>query len=161
MTDNKDPNAECVTVMQAPITLDYKFTAPDITARFLAAIKEGRFIGSRVEEGGAVYCPPRAVCPETGLAADEIVELSDKGIINSFTIVHIPIPDNPMKPPLVDADIKLDNTDVTFLHLIGECENADVHMGMRVEAVWATPEERSFSPSSIMYFKPSNSKEVS
>lgn len=154
MAEKKDPNAERVNIMYAPVNLDYKFTASDHTSRFLASIKDGKFIGSQVKDGAPVYVPPRPVCPETGLPANKIVELPDTGIVHYFTIVHIPIPDNPIKPPFVVANVLLDGADISFLHLISGCDNDEITMGMRVKAVWKPAEKRGLSPENIHFFAP-------
>ena len=40
------------------------------------------------------------------------------------------------------------------MHLLQEVDADQVHMGMRVEAVWAPPEERGPTLESIRYFRP-------
>jgi len=154
MGDKKDPNAERVNIMHSPVNLDYKFTASNHTSQFLSSIRDGKFIGSQVKDGSPVYVPPRPVCPETGLPANNLVELPDTGIVQTFTIVHIPIPANPIKPPFVVANILLDNADITFLHLISGCDNEDIEMGMRVKAVWKPAAERGKSPENVHFFAP-------
>lgn len=154
MADKKNPNEERVNIMYAPVNLEYKFTASDHTSRFLDSIRQGQFIGSQVSEGSPVYVPPRPVCPETGLPALNMVKLPDTGKVHWFTIVHIPIPDNPIKPPFVVANILLDGADITFLHLISGCENDEIEIGMRVKAVWKPEAERTHSPENIQYFAP-------
>ena len=154
MSNKKNPNAERVNIIYHPIKLDYTFTASDFTTSYLEALREGRFIGDRVVEGDSVYSPPRGVCPRTGLATTELVDLPNRGVIKMFTVVHIPIPENPMKPPLTIANIQLEGTDTTFLHLIGECKNDEVYAGMPVEAVWKPEEEWQYSPANIRYFAP-------
>jgi len=57
--------------------------------------------------------------------------------------------------PYVSATILLDGADIGLMHLIQECDAKDVHMGMRVEAVWAPPEERKPTLESILHFRPS------
>ncbi len=154
MAEKQDPNAERVNIMYSPVNLDYRFTASDHTTRFLNSIKNGQFIGSQVKPGSPVYVPPRPICPETGLQANEFVDLPDTGIVHWFTIVHIPIPDNPIKPPFVVANILLDGADITFLHLISGCANENIEIGMRVKAVWKPEDKRSLSPANVRFFAP-------
>lgn len=154
MADQKDINAERVNVMHSPVNLDYTFTASSHTSKFLDSIKNGVFLGSQVEDGSPIYVPPRPVCPETGLPANKLVELPDTGKVHWFTIVHIPIPDNPIKPPFVVANILLDGADITFLHLISGCDNEDIDIGMRVKAVWKPESERTHSPANVLFFAP-------
>ena len=56
--------------------------------------------------------------------------------------------------PYVSATILLDGADIGLMHLIQEVEADQVHMGMRVEAVWSPPEERGPTLESIRYFRP-------
>jgi uncharacterized OB-fold protein len=55
----------------------------------------------------------------------------------------------------VSATILLDGADMGLFHLIQEIEADKVHMGLRVEPVWAPPEQRGPSLESIRYFRPS------
>ena len=56
------------------------------------------------------------------LEADIEVPLTDKGCIESFTVVHIPIPGNPIVPPYVCAMIRLDGANISFFHLIQDVD---------------------------------------
>ncbi|HOO91006.1 MAG TPA: hypothetical protein PLA74_09325, partial [Syntrophales bacterium] len=65
----------------------------------------------------------------------------------------------PTKPPFIGALIKLDNTDTSFLHLIGGFDLRDfdtvrktVKNGMKVKAVWK--EEKTGHIMDIRYFEP-------
>ena len=53
----------------------------------------------------------------------------------------------------VSATILLDGADIGIFHLVQEVPAEEVHMGMRVEAVW--DDERRPTLESISYFKPS------
>ena len=54
----------------------------------------------------------------------------------------------------MSATILLDGSDIGMMHLIQEAKAEDVHMGMRVEAVWAPAEDRKPTLESIKYFRP-------
>ncbi len=149
-----------VTMMDAPIYLPYHFVAGQSTARFLRSIQQGRIVGQRCAGDSNVYVPPRGACPLRGLPTDEDVELSDKGTLESFTIVHIPIPHNPLKPPFAVGAIVLDGAAVSFVHLLSEVVNADVHVGMRMQAVWKDRAEWGYSFENIRYFKPIDEPDV-
>ena len=146
---------ELITHFNSPIYLQYHFTAGASTTRFLHAAKQGRLIGERCERCKKVNVPPRGPCPICGISTSEEVEVSNDGVIESFTIVHLPIPTNPIKPPFIVANIKLDGSDITFIHLVSECENEKVMHGMRVTAVWKPENEWDFNGmANIKYFKP-------
>jgi len=152
---------EAITGFEAPIYLNYRFTAGEATSRFLSELKEGKIVGQRCPSCKNVYVPPRGSCAKCGVATEEEVEVSDKGTVMSFTIVHIPIPGNPIKPPYVVANIILDGSDITFIHLIsGAVPNEDVHIGMRVAAVWKPKEEWDYTMENIAWFEPIDEPDV-
>jgi uncharacterized OB-fold protein len=75
--------------------------------------------------------------------------------VTSFCIVRVPYPGQSIRPPYVSASVLLDGADIPFLHLVGEIAPEDVRMGLRVEAVWVDPTERTASVESIRWFRPS------
>lgn len=139
---------------ESPINLRYKFAAGKATSSFLRGMKEGKIIGHRSPATGMVIVPPRGSCTVTGVPTTEEVELKGTGTIKSFTIVHLPIPNSPLKPPMVIANVVLDGSDQSFIHLVGECKNEDVQIGMRLEAVWRDKSEWDYGMDNIAYFKP-------
>ncbi len=150
MNDAREP----VTGIEVPINLKYEFTAGAALARFLSSIREGRIVGQRCPGCSSVYVPPRGACSRCGIATAEEVEVSDRGVIESFTIVHIPLPGNPIKPPFIAANILLDGTDMACLHLVSEVPTDRVEVGMRVQAVWKPREEWGYTFENIAWFKP-------
>jgi uncharacterized OB-fold protein len=64
---------------------------------------------SKCGQCGKVVVPPRLLCPYCGpgVKAMELVELSNKGVIQSFTVYHFP-PEGFQSPVLL-ALVKLDN----------------------------------------------------
>ncbi len=150
----KPAASEPVTTMEAPIYLPYNFTAGAATTQFLKALKDGRILGQRCADVEEVYVPPRGSSPKHGRPTTVNVELPDTGVVRSFTIVHIPIPGNPIKPPFVVANILLDGACVPFIHLVSEVENEEVRIGMRVQAIWKPYQEWDYSLENIRYFKP-------
>jgi uncharacterized OB-fold protein len=86
--------------------------------------------------------------------------LPDKGTVQSFTVVAIPIPNNPIKPPFVVANLVLDGANISFIHLISECENSEVRIGQRVQAVWKPREEWGYAMDNIRYFRPIDEPDI-
>ena len=152
--------SEPVTVMQAPVYLHYHFTAGRAATRFLQQLKAGVLSGQRCPRCSQVYIPPRGSCPACGVATEEEVVLSDKGTVQSFTIVHIPIPGNPIQPPYVVANIVPDGANISFIHLLSECDIQAVRIGQRVEAVWRPREEWTWAMENILYFRPLDEPDV-
>lgn len=154
-----EDNAQ-ITMMDAPIYLTYNFTAGRATTRFLHALKQGRLMGQKCPSCGKVYAPPRGSCAKCGVATTDQVQLSDKATVESFTIVHIPIPGNPIKPPYVIANLVPDGSNISFIHLVSECENDAVHIGQRVQAVWKPQEEWDYAMENIRWFKPIDEADI-
>ena len=53
-----------------------------------------------------------------------------------------------------------DGANVSFIHLMSECVNEDVHIGQRVQAVWKPEDEWGYSMDNIRYFKPLDEPDV-
>ena len=145
---------ETISGIEVPISFNYKYTAGSTAARFLEKMKEGRIVGQRCPSCSNVYMPPRGCCAKCGVVTEEEVELPPTGVIESFTIVHLPIPGSPIEPPIISANIILDGADIACLHLVSEVDPDDVDIGMRVEAVWKPREEWGYSFENIAYFRP-------
>jgi uncharacterized OB-fold protein len=139
---------------ESPINLKYSFAAGAATAKFLREIKKGRIVGQRSAVTGYVSVPPRGACPISSTPTVEEVVLPETGTILSFTIVHIPIPNAPIQPPFVIANIVLDESDQTFIHLVSECDNESLEIGQRVKALWKPEEEWGLTSENIKYFVP-------
>ena len=151
---------DTITGIDVPIYLKYNFTAGTAAARFLAQVKRGQLTGQRCPGCEQVYIPPRGSCPACGVPTQEEVEVADKATVESFTIVSIPIPNNPIQPPYIIANLVADGANISFLHLISECVNEDVHIGQRVQAVWKPESEWDYAMDNIRYFKPIDEPDV-
>ena len=143
-----------VTGIEVPIYLKYEFTAGAALTRFLVRIREGHIVGQRCPLCSNVYVPPRGMCARCGIPTDEEVEVADEGVIEAFTVVHIPLPGSPIKPPFIAANVLLDGTDMACLHRVSEVDIDKVRVGMRVKAVWKPREEWEYSFENIAWFKP-------
>lgn len=140
--------------VRTPVHLEYRYTAGRASSRFLRAVAEGRLLGQRCPVCRKVYVPVRGACAACGVPTEEDVEVSDHGTVTTFCVVNVPFHGQKLKIPYVSATILLDGADIGLMHLIQECEASDVHMGMRVEAVWADKADLKPSLESIRYFRP-------
>lgn len=146
--------SEPIVGIRTPIRLEYTLTAGRALSRFLKGIAQGRILGQRCPECRKVYVPPKGSCPTCAVATDQEVELSDRGTVTTFCIVNLPFYGQAIQPPYVSASVLLDGADIPLFHLIQEIPADQVRMGLRVEAVWAPPEEMRPSLESIRYFRP-------
>ena len=145
-----------VEIIDTPIELVYRYMPGRAASRFLRGIEQGKILGQRCPSCRKVYVPPRGACASCGVATDEEVQLTDKGTVTTFCVVNVPFYGQKIEIPYVSATILLDGADIGLFHLIQEVEADKVHMGMRVEAVWAPPKERKPTLESILHFRPSD-----
>ena len=143
-----------ITGIISPVNLAYDYAASPEESKFFRGLAEGRILGQRCPKCQKVYVPPRGACPVDGVPTTDEVELPDRGTVTTFCIVNVPFQGQKIEPPYVSAYVLLDGADIAFLHLILECDAADVRMGMRVEAVWKPREEWTTDLNNIRYFRP-------
>jgi uncharacterized OB-fold protein len=86
----------------------------------------------------------------------EQVELPDTGTVTTFCIVNVPYPGQRVTPPYVAAAVLLDGADISFQHLVLGCDASEVHMGMRVKAVWKPREQWGTTAENISHFGPAS-----
>ena len=151
---NNANHSDPVTMTITPVRLRNEHTASAAESAYLRGLADGRLIGQRCPACGKVYIPSRGVCPADGVPADSQVELPDTGTVTTFSIVNVGYPGQRVTPPYVAAAVLLDGADIAFQHLILGCDPADVHLGMRVRAVWRPPGERGTTADSISHFAP-------
>lgn len=151
-----DAPREPVEILRCPVKLEYVYSAGQSASRFLRAIAEGKLLGQRCPVDGRVYFPTRGSCPQHGvLMAGDPVELSDRGTIVTYSINRVPSENIKLELPYAPIQVLLDGADTVLMHVLGECPIEQVHMGMRVQAVWKPKSEWTTSIGNILYFKPS------
>jgi uncharacterized protein len=137
------------------VTMPYTYEPGLTLSGFLRGLGEHRIEAGRCPSCSGVYVPPRARCPQCRVGPLDRLELSDRGSIATYTVVHLPFPGLTMDLPFVCAWVRLDGADVAFAHLLGEVRPEEVTVGQRVEAVWVAEHELAPTWESIRYFRPS------
>jgi uncharacterized OB-fold protein len=143
-----------VTMMTAPIRLEYRIDAGPSRSRFLRGLVDGRIQGERCASCGQVYLPPRGVCPVDGVPTEEQVELPHTGTVTTFCVVNIKFSPRAPELPYVCAQVLIDGAHTPLFGLIAGVPAREVRMGMRVRAVFVPPEERRPTMESIKWFEP-------
>ena len=147
-------NGDPVTMTVTPVRLRYQHTASAAESAYLRGLAEGRLLGQRCPACGKVYIPSRGVCPADGVPTDQEVELPDTGTVTTFSIVNVGYPGQRITPPYVAAAVLLDGADIAFQQIILGCEPGEVHLGMRVRAVWRPRDEWDTTAETISHFGP-------
>lgn len=150
------PPEEPIKYVEARVYLPYHYVAGDYRAVYLRALKDKRILGSRCDVTGHVFVPPMLNSPESFAPCSELVQVSDRGTITTFCIVNIPVIGRDLELPYVAASVLLDGADIPVFALVQECRPADVHMGMRVEAVWKPDGQRRGDHEDILHFRPTS-----
>jgi uncharacterized protein len=146
--------SEPVTMMSAPIRLDYRITAGIAQSKNLHGLERGVFIGQRCPTCHKVYTPSRGSCPVDGVATDEVVELPNTGTVTTYCVVNVPFAGQSIEIPYICAQVLLDGANLSFMGLIQEIPTGEIRMGLRVEAVWVAPEDLGPTMASVKYFRP-------
>jgi len=147
-------SVEHVKSVRTPAELRYEYTPGAATTRFLTGIAQKKIMGEKCPVCGKVYVPPRGSCPTDGVPTRDQVDLPHKGTLTSFCIVNVQFYGQAMEVPYTSGLIKLDGADLPLMHLLQEVAVEDVHIGMRVEAVWVDDDKIGPTLESIRYFRP-------
>ena len=84
---------------------------------------------------GYVTLPRRYVDPDSGDTEFETINLSGKGTILTYTVVHIPADDYSLMSPFVVAIIETEEGARLTAQVV-DCEEEDVKTGAKVELVF-------------------------
>lgn len=134
--------------LKASIDLPYEVSLGDTWARFFDGLANREIWGVRCEKCHRVLVPARSFCPRCFTDTDDWVKVSDEGSLVAWVLTNYRYHAQPIEPPFITGLIRLDGTDVNFMHLVGGFDVGDLGEarkrltpGARVKAVWK--EERS------------------
>jgi len=140
-------------LFEESLQVPYRYSAGSTVSRFFREIRDHRRIMAiRCDRCRKVYVPPRSVCGRCFSRLEDWVELTGAATVASFSFVHYAEPMFPHPPPLCYALLRLDGSDGGLVHLLGEVDQDQVRVGLRVEPVFA--EEPKGTILDIRYFKP-------
>ena len=86
---------------------------------YQAALKQNRLLGCRCLQCGFITAPPRLACRQCSAHSFEIVELSGKGRIATFTAVYIPTHHRIGKTPYLVALVEMNEGPWVMGNLVG------------------------------------------
>jgi uncharacterized OB-fold protein len=139
--------------------LAYAWDAGVAIGRYLTELKNGRIIGRVCYTCKRIMLPPRMFCELCFRPTDEWVPVKDTGTVNTFSICNINWDASRRKkgePPLIPSVIEIDGASrgMGIMHMLSEVAPEDIHIGMKVKAVWKDPKDRTGAITDILYFKP-------
>ena len=149
-----EPPKEPVKYIDAEVRLPYHYVAGDYRARYLRALKDKKILGSKCSKTGKVFVMPVVASPESFAPCDELVEISDRGVVTAAAIVHEAVEGlHPARAPFAFVLVKLDGADTALPHVVTDGLER-LRVGTRVEAVWKPDGERIGSIRDIAGFRP-------
>lgn len=135
------------------LTQSYKYSLGKVS-RFFVELENRRLFATRCPRCGKVYAPPRPLCPNC-LAVADWVELSGKGVVKTYSVLHFSPGSNDdvraLETPYVLAYVLLDGADTLFPHLL-KAPPDHVRTGMRVSVAFSDQPVRH--PIHLMVFVP-------
>ncbi len=140
-------------IFEGFVIMPYKYSVGSMASKFFIKIRDSKVIcGAKCPKCGMVNVPPRSVCPKCFSKVEELVELSGKGKLETFTIVHYESSVQALKPPYAIGVIKLDGADTAMTHFIGGVDFKDIKPGMKLGPVFKA--KRDANILDIEYFQP-------
>jgi uncharacterized OB-fold protein len=116
----------------------------DDSAAFWDAAADQRLVAQRCGECGRLRHPPRPMCPTCHSLAIEVVPLSGRGTLYSYSVLHHPQHpafDYPVLAALVDLD-----EGVRLVSNLTGVAPADIRIGMALEVDFEAREGGTFVP---------------
>ena len=127
----------------------FRYTPGVGNTAFLEVLRDrGAFLGSRCPTCGITYLPARIFCERDLTQLTPDTECGPEGTVESWTVAHRDIDDEPLDPPMTFALVKLDGADTVVLHRL----LAPAEVGGRVRPV--IRDERAASVLDIEGFEP-------
>jgi hypothetical protein len=131
----------------------YVYTSGVAGDTFFNGLKKGKILATRCPRCNRVYLPPRLYCEACFCELNEWMEIPNKGTVETYTIMHVDIEENPLDPPEIRAFVAMEGTDGGLVHKLNVSPNA-VKIGMPVKAVFKKEKEREGRITDILYFEP-------
>jgi uncharacterized OB-fold protein len=97
------------------------------------AAREHRLTAQRCTTCGALRHPPGPVCPACGSTQSDWQELSGRGVVYTFTVVHQQFV--PADVPYVVVAVELEEG-VRMVSNLVDASPSDIRIGQRVEVTW-------------------------
>ena len=134
----------------------YVWSAGIAHSKFLEELKNGRIVGRSCNECGRILVPPRMFCDKCFRATYEWVHVKDTGMINTYSVSYLDADANRIKDPILVAVIDLDGASegIGILHYVANVDTKELHVGMKLKAVWKPEKDRIGSVRDIDYFEP-------
>lgn len=130
------------------IPMGHKYTMGVAGEEFFTRLRDKGEIAATQHEDGPPTLPPSLFDPETFAPIEKWVKVGPGGTVDTFTVY------GKDDDPRVLALVRVDGAEGGLVHFIGDCDPDDVHIGMRVKAVFAAKKDRTGALTDIRHFAP-------
>ncbi|MDT8273141.1 MAG: Zn-ribbon domain-containing OB-fold protein [Desulfomonilia bacterium] len=132
---------------EGAIPIQYRYTYGLAGEEFFRKLMKGKLTASVSKKNRTVYCPPRIFCEDCFEELSDIIELSGKGTVVSYTVCYEDLHGNRQEPVTI-AMVQFDGADTAFAALL-VCD--DPFIGMRVELKLVPEKKRKGSITDIFF----------
>lgn len=124
-------------VLRSEFDLNFTYTRTygAVMSQFFTALKDQKVLGIKGSQG-QVICPPLEYDPQTADSLSEFVELSDTGIVKTWSWVNQPLDKHPLEKPFAWVLVQIDGADTSMLHIL-DADKTAIKTGMKVKIRWA------------------------
>ena len=140
------------------LSIPQRFSTGPVMGKFLRAFKEKRILANRCPQCGRLQLPPREICAECRVRADEWVEVGPEGSIATPDITFYASPDpltgESRETPYISAHFLLDGCkghETLWHELKPDTPFEKAVRGVRVRPVWSA--KRTGAITDILYFE--------
>ena len=140
-------------VLRSDFDLEFTYTRTygEVLSKFFTELKDQKVLGIKGSQG-QVICPPLEYDPQTSESLSEFVELTDTGVVTTWSWVNEPMDKHPLDKAFAWALVKIDGADTAMLHAVDAGDKANMKSGMKVKIRWA--DERVGNIRDIACFEP-------
>ena len=144
---------DILTGEERPRIWRYSYAAGPARSKFLLHLRDDKKImGTICPTCGRVHVPARSTCLKCFESMEEWVEVSNEGLLETFTVVYASSPVYCDDRPFALGIIRLDGADTGLAHRLGEIDFEKIRIGMRLRAVFE--DQRRGDIRDIKYFRP-------
>jgi len=134
--------SKIVDVQAIPFFANFSWSTGFIMEKFIKELANKRILAAKCPGCGYTYVPARNRCGKCNAKIEEknLITLSGKGILVSYTTAHVKLDGNgnfeDLKKPEIIGAIKLDKADSTIFMPIEGIKPKDLTEGLKVKVQW-------------------------
>lgn len=137
------------------IPLEFHYTTGVAGEEFRKVLKQnGRFLTSTCSKCKSTYVPARMFCPDCFIEMTERKPVDKPGYVYSFTRTEKNRAGSRIDKPVTVVLVKFENTKGGIVHVFETEQSGTISIGMRVQPILKSYEERTGALTDIIAFKP-------